>query len=147
MSQPYYVDSEGRSLKLPQNFSSMTPADTQGVVRCMVSGRDIYGNTHEHTQRVELVRCGKRCTVENDQAKRPKGVPDGFIQWQMDTLTFVLTICAMKCSLEEYQLPSPLQSFFQAAGLYFFLLLVLSESWMPGAGSCYTECGEAEGAQ
>lgn len=49
-----YADSEGRSMKLPQGFSSMTLTDTQGVVRCMVSEYMAHVSTHRHRQRQEL---------------------------------------------------------------------------------------------
>ena len=50
---------------------------------------------------------------QNEQAKKKKklkGVTDGFVQAQMDTFTFFRTISAMKCSLDDYQFPSPPKS-------------------------------------
>lgn len=90
-------------MKLPQGFSSMTPADTLGVwfqnklhiCQCTDTSCNLYNKLHR----------------QKDQAKKKKKrVTDGFIQWQMDTLTFFRTISAIKCSLDEYRFLSPPKS-------------------------------------
>ncbi len=56
---------------------------------------------------------------------------------------FLHTISAIKCSLDIDQFLSVF--FVPGSGtLLLLLLLVLFESWMPGADSCNGECGETQ---
>lgn len=87
---------------LPQAVSSMTPVDTQGVVRCTVSEYMAHmARTETHTQCVSHTESGflsyiTSCTISTIMPKKPNGVADGFFQSQTDTLTFSLAISAIK---------------------------------------------------
>lgn len=66
----------------------------------------IVHGTYVDTQ-MQLVTSVKGSTSKTIKPKSKRDVPDGFIQWQTGALTRLLAISAIKCSLDECQLPSP----------------------------------------